>query len=180
MLALLVMIGHLGSMTQSSSIPTGQRFGCKVDWMVGIDLATDNILYTNNYSWPGHCVAQLWLIFRMVPPKGLTQYISNIFLTYAQHFDVVPHLNPKYSAHAGSFLESATSMFALKWAVLAGGAPLGDTVPVLQLHALADLIPRFGAQIDPHLTKQTSFAYSTEFWLNKYFNKQMYYALTLS
>ena len=180
MLALLVMIGHLGSMTQSSSIPTGQRFGCKVDWMVGIDLATDNILYTNNYSWPGHCVAQLWLIFHMVPPKGLTQYISNIFLTYAQHFDVVPHLNPKYSAHAGSFLESATSMFALKWAVLAGGAPLGDTIPVLQLHALADLIPRFGAQIDPHLTKQTSFAYSTEFWLNKYFNKQMYYALTLS
>ena len=71
-------------------------------------------------------------------------------------------------------------MFALKWAVHAGGAPLGDIIPVLQLHALVDLIPRFGAQADPCLTKQTSFAYSAEFWLNKYFNKQMYYALVLS
>ena len=84
----------------------------------------------------------------MVPPKGLTPDISDIFLTYAQCFDVVPQLNPKYSAHAGSFLESATLMFALKWAVRAGGAPLGDIIPVLQLHVLADLIPRSGAQAD--------------------------------
>ena len=116
----------------------------------------------------------------MVPPKGLTQHISNIFLTYAQCFEVVPHLNPKYSAHAGSFPESVTLMFALKQAVCAGGAPLGDTIPVLQLCPLVYLIPRFGAQAEPCLTKQMSFAYSTEFWLNKYFNKQMYYTLTLS
>ena len=147
--------------------------------MVAIDLATADILYTNDYSWPGHCAAQLWLIFHMVPPNGLTHNISDIFLTYAQRFDVVPQLNPKYSACAGSFLESATSMFALKQAVRAGGAPLGDIISVSQLHALVDLIPRFGAQADPHLTKQMSFAYSTEFWLNKYFNKQMYYALAL-
>ena len=147
--------------------------------MVAIDLATADILYTNDYSRPGHCAAQLQLIFRIVPPKGLTHDISDIFLTYAQRFDVVPQLNPKYSAHAGSFPESATSMFALKRAVRAGGAPLGDIIPVSQLRALADLIPRFGAQADPRLTKQTSFAYSAEFWLNKYFNKQMYYALAL-
>ena len=148
--------------------------------MVAIDLATADILYTNDYSQPGHCAAQLWLIFHMVPPKGLTHNISDIFLTYAQHFDVVPQFNPKYSAHAGLFPESAMLMFTLKQAVRAGGAPLGDIIPVLQLHALADLIPRFGAQADPCLTKQTSFAYSAEFWLNKYFNKQMYYALALS
>ena len=148
--------------------------------MVAIDLATADILYTNNYSRPGHCAAQLQLIFHMVPPKGLTHNISDIFLTYAQHFDVVPQLNPKYSAHAGSFPESATLMFALKQAVCAGGAPLGDIIPVFQLRVLVDLIPRFGAQADPCLTKQTSFAYSAKFWLNKYFNKQMYYALALS
>ena len=82
--------------------------------MVAIDLATADILYTNDYSRPGHCAAQLRLIFCMVPPKGLTHNISDIFLTYAQRFDVVPQLNPKYSAHAGLFLESAMSIFALK------------------------------------------------------------------
>ena len=60
-----------------------------------------NILYANDHSWPGHCVAQLQLIFHMVSPRGLTQHISNIFLTYTQCFDVVPQLNPKYSSHAG-------------------------------------------------------------------------------
>ena len=54
------------------------------------------------------------------------------------------------------------SMFAFKQAVHAGGAPLGDIIPISQLRALADLIPRFGAQADPHFTKQMSFAYSTE------------------
>ena len=57
---------------------------------------------------------------------------------------------------------------------------MGDIIPVSQLHVLADLIPRFGAQADPHLTKQMGFSYSAKFWLNKYFNKQMYYALALS
>ena len=69
--------------------------------MVSIDLATDDILYANNYIWHIH-----------------------IFLTYAQCFDVVPHLNPKYSAHAGLFPESVMSMFSPKQAVCAGGVPL--------------------------------------------------------
>ena len=69
----------------------------------------------------------------MVPPKGLTWHISDIFLTYAQCFDVVPHLNPKYPAHAGLFPESVMSMFSLKQAVCAGGVPLGDIIPVSQL-----------------------------------------------
>lgn len=71
-------------------------------------------------------------------------------------------------------------MFVLKRSVRAGGAPLGDIIPLSQLRALADLIPRFGAKADPRLTKQTSLAYSTEFWLNKYFDKQTYFALTLA
>ena len=71
-------------------------------------------------------------------------------------------------------------MFVLKQSVHAGGAPLGDIIPLSQLCALADLIPKFGAKADPQLTKQTSLAYSTEFWLNKYFDKQTYFALTLT
>ena len=71
-------------------------------------------------------------------------------------------------------------MFILKQSVHTSGVPLGDIIPLSQLHALADLIPRFGAKADPQLSKQTSLAYSTEFWLNKYFDKQTYFALTLA
>ena len=56
---------------------------------------------------------------------------------------------------------------------------LGDTIPLTQIHALADLVPRFGAQADPWLTKQTSLAYSNELWLNKYFDKETFFALHL-
>lgn len=107
------------------------------------------------------------------------QPISNLFLAYVQRFDVVPQLNPKLSSRAGPFPEPATSMFVLKRAVRASGAPLGDIIPLTQLRALADLAPRFGAQADPRLTKQTSLAYSTEFWLNKYFDKETFFALHL-
>lgn len=96
-----------------------------------------------------------------------------------QQFDVVSQLNPKFSSQAGPFPEPATSMFVLKLAVHASGALLGDIVPLTQLCALADLVPRFGAQADPWLTKQTSLMYSTKLWLNKYFDKEFFFALHL-
>ena len=128
----------------------------------------------------GHCVAQLWVNLQVVPPKGHTQTISNIFFAYAPHLDTVPQLNPEISSQAGSFPELTSSMFVLKKAIQAWGAPLRDTIPLSQLHTFADLIPRLSAKANPKLTKQTSIAYSTEFWPNKYFNKETYFALTLS
>ena len=71
-------------------------------------------------------------------------------------------------------------MFILKRSVRAGGVPLGDIIPLSQLCSVADLIPRFGAKADSRLTKQTSLAYSAEFWLNKYFDKPTYFALILA
>ena len=70
-------------------------------------------------------------------------------------------------------------MFVLKRAVRASGTMLGDIIPLTQIRALADLVPRFGAQADPWLTKQTSLAYSNELWLNKYFDKETFFALHL-
>ena len=71
-------------------------------------------------------------------------------------------------------------MFVLKRSVRTGGVPLGDIIPLSQLRVLADVTPRFGGKADPRLTKQTSLTYSAEFWLNKYFDKQTYFALTLT
>ena len=117
---------------------------------------------------------------RLVWPKEFAQPISDIFLTYVQRFDIIPQVNPKFSSRAGSFPEPASSLFALRQATRADGAPLGDIIPLTQICAFADLIPRFGSKADVQLTKQTSTAYSTEFWLKKYFDKESYFALTLS
>ena len=129
----------------------------------------------------GHSVAQLKLIIRVVPSKGFVpKPISDVFLTYVQRFDIVPQVNPKFSPRAGPFPEPASSMFVLRRATRAGGAPLGDIIPLTQVRAFADLIPRFGSKADIRLTKQSSSAYSSEFWLSKYFDKESYFALTLT
>ena len=57
----------------------------------------------------------------------------------------------------------------------AGGALLGDIIPLTQIHIFADLVPWFGSNADVQLMKQTSIEYSTKL----YFDKETYYALTL-
>ena len=54
---------------------------------------------------------------------------------------------------------------------------MGDIVPLRQVRTLLDLVPRFGADANKHSTKETSLEFSLEFWLNKYFEKELFYAL---
>jgi hypothetical protein len=49
---------------------------------------------------------------------------------------------------------------------------MGDVVPLGQFQN-----PRFGADANKQLTKETSLELSLEFWLNKYFEKDLFYAL---
>ena len=90
----------------------------------------------------------------VVPPKGFTQKpISTIFLAYMQCFDIVLQVNLMFSSRAGPFPEPASTMFILRRVARAGGAPLGDIIPLTQVRAFADLIPRFGSKADGQLTK---------------------------
>jgi hypothetical protein len=68
-------------------------------------------------------------------------------------------------------------MYLLKRARRTGGAIMGDVVPLAQLRTLIDLVPRFGAEADKRLTRGTALEYSSEFWLNKYFDKELFHAL---
>ena len=54
---------------------------------------------------------------------------------------------------------------------------MGDVMPLGQLRALRDLVPHFGAAANKRLTKETSLELSLEFSLNKYFTKELFYAL---
>ena len=117
----------------------------------------------------------------VVPPKGfVSSPVSDLFLTYVQCFNIIPQINPKFSPRIGPFPEPASSLFVLKQALWADGTYLGDVIPLTQVHMYADLVLRFGTKADAQLTRQNSSAYNAEFWLNKYFSKELYFALTLS
>jgi hypothetical protein len=68
-------------------------------------------------------------------------------------------------------------MYILKRAKRLDGTIIGGIIPLSQIRALVDLVPRFGAQADRRLTKENSLEYSTEFFLNKYFDKEFFFAL---
>ena len=55
---------------------------------------------------------------------------------------------------------------------------MGDIVPLAQIQALVELTPMFGDQADHRLTKESSLEYSTQIWLDKYFDKEFFYTLT--
>ena len=87
------------------------------------------------------------------------------FLVYVQRFDVCGE-------------DAASQLPILKHAKRANGQRIGDVVPLSQLQAFAHLIPRYGALADSRLTAQNSFEHSTEFFLNRYFDKYMHLSLS--
>ena len=96
---------------------------------------------------------------------------SDRFLTYVQRFDIVPQ--------GGSSRDPSTQLHVLKRAMCSGGERLGDVIPVSQIRGYANLIPRFGQCADSWLTAFNSFEHCQEFYLNKYFDKNSYYPLSL-
>jgi len=102
------------------------------------------------------------------------------FLVYAQRFDVVPQIDPSQSgsnSRKGIFPEPSTGMYVLKRAKRTNGTVIGDVIPLDQLRALVDIVPCFGKQANRFLTKENSVSYCSEFRLNKYFDKEIFWAL---
>jgi hypothetical protein len=121
----------------------------------------------------GHCIVQLRLIFRAVPlPQSQRHPIFDQFLAYVQRFDIVPQAAASAEAsqlHRGSYPDPVTKMYVLKRSTRADSSRMGDVIPLTNLRASADLIPRFYEAADTHLTKKNSLEYSREFYHNKYF-----------
>jgi hypothetical protein len=74
-------------------------------------------------------------------------------------------------------VEPTSGMHILKRAKRHDGTILGDIVPLAYVRDLASLIPRFGKAAEKRLTKESSLEHSLEFRLNKYINKEFFYAL---
>ena len=73
--------------------------------------------------------------------------------------------------------EPTTGMYVLKCAWWNDGLIMGDIMPLTQLQTLVGLVPHFGKVADRQLSKETVLEYGSEFWLNKYFDKELVYAL---
>ena len=54
---------------------------------------------------------------------------------------------------------------------------MGDIIPLTHIRAAVDLVPRFMETADPCLTKESSLEYTSEFLLNHFFDRQLYYSL---
>ncbi|KAH7918132.1 hypothetical protein BV22DRAFT_1051938, partial [Leucogyrophana mollusca] len=131
-----------------------------------------------NYEWPdsglnGHTVVQVRLI--MYPLIVSHQLRSTIpegeVLMYVERFDVLPQSD-------GSQVDPPTQMHILRRARRSNGSPMGDVIPLKQIRSYINLIPRFGAAADARLTKTNAMGYSSAFYLNKYFDKEIFYAIT--
>jgi len=118
-------------------------------------------------DWPqnglaGHSVAQLCMIF--------CDPCSDSFFAYVHHF-IVPQSN-------STNINSATGMYMLKRAVRGSGECIGEVIPLICIHSLAHLIPNFDCEAHSRLTNLSSYELSSEFWLNKYWSKEFYHALS--
>ncbi|KAG1820808.1 hypothetical protein DFJ58DRAFT_673237, partial [Suillus subalutaceus] len=113
------------------------------------------------HKWPKrHFVAHLRLIFRPITPLSYSQ----TYLAYVKRLDVVT-------------LDESTGMYILRRARRANNEKIGDVIPVTQIVAPVHLIPHFGRKADPRLTMQSSINHTTEFYLNKFWNKELFFAL---
>lgn len=110
----------------------------------------------------GHSVLQLRMVFRPLH--------HDHFLAYVQRFDVVPQ--------RGLPTNRGTDMHLLRRSVRPDGSRIGDVIPVTLIRSPAHLIPHFGDVAHNRLTHKNSYELSKEFWLNKYWSKEMYYALS--
>ncbi|KAF9237842.1 hypothetical protein BU15DRAFT_62863 [Melanogaster broomeanus] len=129
----------------------------------------------DSQHWPrsglnGHILAEVRLVMRPIPPRGTHPAWHDQCLVYIQRLDV--------QAQAGSaVVEPITQMHILKRATRSSGSPFGSALPLNQLRSFAHIVPKFGRSADSRLNCFNSSHFSDLFYLNKYFDKDFYYAL---
>ena len=128
---------------------------------------------------PGHQIVQLHLIFCVVPPpRHSHNSCTNMFLAYVQPTlyycsSAKPSVPKSERLICGVFNRDVL----FEKAHHIDGSFLGDVIALEHIRALVDLIPHFGEAAEKHLSKEMVLEHVSEFRLNKYFEKQLFYAL---
>ncbi|KAG1842819.1 hypothetical protein C8R48DRAFT_619290 [Suillus tomentosus] len=126
---------------------------------------TSGLQGTSQLIW--HTVAQIRLIFRPLGKTGTQWVWRDRFLTYVHRFDII------------GVREPTTQMYVLKRAKRSNGTCMGDVVPISQVRAPVNLVPRFGAAADNRLTAYNSVEHASELWLNRFWDKNSYFPLSM-
>ena len=134
--------------------------GSKV--LLGFDYYTPTLTLLQGFD-----LAQIRLIFHPV-------WSANIYLSYMERFDVIPQATQLGSTSRARCPDPVTGMYVMKRSHRSNGTRMGDIVPLSQIRIAAPLIPRYGLRADPKLTSRNSMEFSTEFFLNKFFDKDLY------
>jgi hypothetical protein len=103
------------------------------------------------------------------PKRSYTPWASRA-LIYAQRLDIVSQEHDQ--------TESTTGLHVLRRAKRALGEDLGVVFPLDQLSSYAHIVPRFGPAANNRLTCLNSIYSSQSFFLNKYFDKDFFYAIS--
>ena len=111
---------------------------------------------------------QIRLIFR---PHWKHKPISSDYLVYAQRFDIIQR-----SAYAGT--DPSNHMHLLKRAKrTTDNSRLGDVLSLTAIRMPIELVPYYDKSADSRLTCYNSMELSTKFWLNRFSDKETYFAL---
>ncbi|KAG2139639.1 uncharacterized protein EDB93DRAFT_1253055 [Suillus bovinus] len=130
------------------------------------------IIQTNTeQSWPtcglsGHSVAQLRLLIWPIGKSGIPWSWEDQFITYLQQFDISSERDP------------TTQLHVLRRSKRSNGSRMGDIIPVSQLRAPVHFVPRFSATADTHFTAYNSMEHASKFWLNYFWDKNSFFALS--
>ncbi|KAF8128259.1 hypothetical protein EV363DRAFT_1400742 [Boletus edulis] len=134
------------------------------------------IINTNEqWKWPssglqGHNVIIVHLIMCPTSYRRSTNPFSGCPLMYSQRLNII--------AQGNNLVEHTTGLHVLKKAERTSGCPLADIFPLDQIRSYAHIVPHFGRKVDNQFTSSNCIEHSHSFFLNKYFDKDFYYALS--
>lgn len=142
---------------------------------------TERLFTTYNCS-SGHIFAQIRLIMRLVPHVNLPPVLGmDRFIAYVQRFDIVPRpTSITVSLPRRPQPDPVSGMYLLKRSTRPDGSRKGGIVPLSQCRVPIELTPRFHEKADPRLTKYNSLEISSEYWVDKYFHKELFWGLHLT
>ena len=134
---------------------------------------------TSDVFFLGFTVAQIRLILHPILDEQSPG--EPLYLVYAQRFDAIPQSATAAATSARTVTpDPITNLYILKRALRTNQTRIGGMVPLSHCRVPVQLIPRFGPKADDRLTCTTSMEKSREFFLNGYFDKNIFQYLRSS
>lgn len=118
------------------------------------------------------------MIFRILPRHDVDMPcgVVDTFLTYVQRYDIVPQYRSN-GCIAGPIPNPVTGMYLLRRSNRLDGSRQGGITQVRNIQAVLSLVPCFKKEIDLRLNRNNCMDYFSEFWLNDYFDKEIFWVL---